>query len=99
MFLPSRRNLANSAVLHFWRTAHVSPFRATMCRAECDLEACWNRILTIFDPYTFLHSLGHELSIHHHGQNGNLATALPPAADQAGGSLANGAVCLKGAKL
>src|SRR5215813_10137396 len=30
-----------------------------MCRAECDLEACWNRILTIFDPYTFSHSQGH----------------------------------------
>src|SRR5262249_59712817 len=47
--------------LHFWRAAHDFAFRATMCRAEGDLEACWNRILTIFDPYTFSHSQGQAL--------------------------------------
>src|SRR4051794_36188290 len=30
-------------------------FHASMCRANDDLEACWNGILTIFDPHTFLH--------------------------------------------
>src|SRR5262245_21452548 len=32
-----------------------------MCRAEGDLEACCNKILTIFDPYTFSHSQGQIL--------------------------------------
>jgi len=38
-------------------------FRATMCRGEGDLEACWNRILTIFDPFTFLHSQGQKRQV------------------------------------
>src|SRR5215471_17334228 len=37
--------------------------------------------------------MGHELSIHHPGQNSNLATALPPATDPPSDSSPNGAVC------
>src|SRR5215831_373750 len=36
---------------------------------------------------------GLELSIHHPGQNSNLATALPPATDPPSDSSPNGAVC------
>src|SRR5262249_21620894 len=90
-----RRNLENSAVPTLLARGSRLAFRATMCRAEGDLEACWNRILTIFDPYTFSHSQGHELSIHHHGQNGNLATALPPSTDPPSDSSPNGALCQK----
>src|SRR5262249_29404659 len=53
-----RRNLENSAVPTLLARGSRLAFRATMCRAEGDLEACWNRILTIFDPYTFSHSQG-----------------------------------------
>jgi hypothetical protein len=35
-------------------------FRARMCRAVDDLEACRNNILTILAPYTFLDKQGHE---------------------------------------
>ena len=28
-------------------------------------RACWNRILPIFDPYTFSHNLGHEAGGEH----------------------------------
>jgi hypothetical protein len=31
---------------------------ATVCPAAGDLEACWNRILAIFDPWTFSHTQG-----------------------------------------
>src|SRR5262245_6936041 len=57
-----RRNLENSAVPTLLARGSRLAFRATMCRAEGDLEACWNRILTIFDPYTFSHSQGQGLS-------------------------------------
>src|SRR5215813_13364083 len=50
-----RRNLQNSAVPTPLVRGSRLAFRATMCRAEDDLEARWNRFLTIFDPYTFLH--------------------------------------------
>src|SRR5262245_804284 len=53
-----RRNLENSAVPTLLARGSRLAFRATMCRAEGDLEACSNRILTIFDPYTFSHSQG-----------------------------------------
>src|SRR5215510_11621451 len=53
-----RRNLENSAVPTLLARGSRLAFRATMCRAEGDLEARWNRILTIFDPYTFSHSQG-----------------------------------------
>src|SRR5262245_37123880 len=54
-----RRNLENSAVPTFLaRATHVLP-ACYYVRAEGVLEACWNRILTVFDPYTFLHSQGH----------------------------------------
>src|SRR5215475_13853899 len=56
-----RRNLENSAVPTLLaRATHVLP-SCYYARAEGDLEACWNRILTVFDPYTFSHSQGHEL--------------------------------------
>src|SRR5262249_50258559 len=54
-----RRNLENSAVPTLLARGSRLAFRATMCRAEGDLEARGNRILTIFDPYTFSHSQGH----------------------------------------
>src|SRR5262245_23379454 len=57
-----RRNLENSAVPTLLARGSRLAFRATKCRAEGDLEACWNRILTIFDPYTFSHSQGQGLS-------------------------------------
>src|SRR5215510_4683726 len=57
-----RRNLENSAVPTLLARGSRLAFRATMCRAEGDLEACWNRILTIFDPYTFSHSQGQGLT-------------------------------------
>src|SRR5262249_12246124 len=53
-----RRNLANSVVPTLLARGSRVAFHATMCRAEGDLEAYWNRILTIFDPYTFSHSQG-----------------------------------------
>src|SRR5215468_7003116 len=87
-----RRNLENSAVPTLLARGSRLAFYATMWRAVSDLEARWNRILTIFDPYTFSHSQGHELSIHHPGQNSNLATALPPAGDQPSDSSPNDAV-------
>src|SRR5262245_34247153 len=58
-----RRNLENSAVPTLLARGSRLAFRATMCRAEGDLEACWNRILTIFDPYTFSHSQGQSRRI------------------------------------
>src|SRR5262249_31297962 len=64
--------------LHFCRAAHVLPFRATMCRAECDLEACWNRILTIFNPYTFSHSQGQLQSSSPRSGRLKSASAIPP---------------------
>src|SRR5215471_9085282 len=57
-----RRNLANSVVPTLLARGSRVAFHATMCRAEGDLEAYWNRILTIFDPYTFSHSQGHEVA-------------------------------------
>src|SRR5262249_38885635 len=55
-----RRNLENCVVRTLLVRGSRLAFRATMCRADGDLEVCWNRILTIFDPYTFSHSQGHE---------------------------------------
>jgi len=40
-------------------------FHATMC-AEGDLEACWNRILTIFERYTLSRSQGHDQEYSEH---------------------------------
>ena len=54
-----RRNLENSVVPTLLVRGSRLAFRATMYRADGDLEVCWNRILTIFDPYTFSHSQGH----------------------------------------
>src|SRR5262245_7204262 len=51
-----RRNLENSAVPTLLARGSRLAFYATMWRAVSDLEARWNRILTIFDPYTFSHS-------------------------------------------
>src|SRR5215475_9966137 len=53
-----RRNLENSVVPTLLVRGSRLAFRATMYRADGDLEVCWNRILTIFDPYTFSHSQG-----------------------------------------
>src|SRR6516162_5294396 len=53
-----RRNLANSVVSTLLERRSRLAFHATMCRAEDNLEPRWNRILTIFDPYTFSHSQG-----------------------------------------
>src|SRR5262245_48008820 len=55
-----RRNLENSAVPTLLARGSRLAFYATMWRAVSDLEARWNRILTIFDPYTFSHSQGHH---------------------------------------
>ena len=55
-----RRNLENSAVPTLLVRGSRLAFRATMCRAEDDLGARWNRILPIFDPYTFLRSQGQQ---------------------------------------
>src|SRR5262245_63409930 len=65
-----RRNLENSAVPTLPARGSRLGFRATMCRAVSDLEARWNRILTIFDPYTFSHSQGHEHASRMHGRDG-----------------------------
>src|SRR5215831_13348576 len=43
-------------------------------RAEGDLEACWNGILTIFNPYTFSHSQGHEHASRMPGRDGASAS-------------------------
>ena len=55
-----RRNLEKSAVPTLLVPGSRPGFHATMCRTAGDLGACWNRILTIFDPYTFLRSQGHS---------------------------------------
>src|SRR6476660_4579484 len=57
-----RRNLEKSAVPTLLVPGSRPGFHATMCRAAGDLGACWNKILTIFDPYTFSRSQGHERS-------------------------------------
>src|SRR5262249_1287183 len=57
-----RTNLENSAVPTLLARGSRLAFRATMCRAEGDLEACWNRILPIFYPSSFSHSQGHGLT-------------------------------------
>ena len=62
LLMHRRRNLANSAVPTLLSRGSRLAFSTTMCRAECDLEACWNRILTIFNPYTFSHSQGQKRS-------------------------------------
>src|SRR5262245_2417499 len=48
-----RRNLENSVVRTLLVRGSRLAFRATMSRAERDLDAYWNTILTIFDPYRF----------------------------------------------
>jgi hypothetical protein len=48
-----RGNLENSAVPTLLARGSRLGFSATMCRAKGDLQACWNRILRIFDLYTF----------------------------------------------
>src|SRR5204863_4571449 len=55
-----RRNLEKSAVPTLLVPGSRPDFHATMCRTAGDLGACWNRILTIFDPYTFSRSQGHQ---------------------------------------
>src|SRR5262245_11258516 len=47
--LHRRGNLANSVVPTLLVCGSRLAFRATMCRAERDLEACWNSILTILN--------------------------------------------------
>ena len=56
--LQRRRNLENCAVPTLVVRGSGLAFHAIMCRAEDDLDAFWNRILTIFAPYTFSHSQG-----------------------------------------
>src|SRR5207302_11395551 len=56
------RNLEMSAVPTLLVPGSRPGFHATMCRTAGDLGACWNRILTIFAPYTFSRSQGHERS-------------------------------------
>src|SRR6478735_8451441 len=63
------RNLEKSAVPTLLVPGSRPDFHATMCRTAGDLGACWNRILTIFDPYTFSRSQGqprtkHDNSVH-----------------------------------
>src|SRR5215472_11416062 len=73
-----RRNLENSAVPTLLaRATHVLP-SCYYARAEGDLEACWNRILAVFDPHAFSHSQGQGLTNHHPCRQSLLATALPP---------------------
>src|SRR6476660_4622169 len=55
-----RRNLEKSAVPMLLVPGSRPGFHATMCRTAGDLGACWNRILTIFDPYTFSRSQGQD---------------------------------------
>src|ERR1700704_5016468 len=55
-----RRNLEKSAVPTLLVPGSRPGFHATMCRTAGDLGACWNRILTIFAPYTFSRSQGQE---------------------------------------
>src|SRR5262249_14032789 len=57
-FSSVRCSFENSAILSLLVRGSRLAFRATMCRADDDLEARWNKILTIFDPYTFLHNQG-----------------------------------------
>jgi len=68
-----RRNLENSAVPTLLARGSRLAIRATMCRAQGDLEAGWNRILTIFDPYTFSHTQGQGLPFV--GTSGRVQTA------------------------
>src|SRR6478672_7778044 len=58
-----RRNLEKSAVPTLLVPGSRPGFHATMCRAAGDLGACWNKILTIFDPYTVSRSQRHERSL------------------------------------
>src|SRR5262249_36775760 len=50
----------NSAVPTLLVRSSRLAFHGAMCRAEGDLEALWNRILTIFDLYTFSRSQGQK---------------------------------------
>src|SRR5262245_30971655 len=77
-----RRNLENSAVPTLLARGSRLAFRATMCRAEGDLEACWNRILTVFDPYTFSHSQGHLQTSAHPCSSWVFWSVAPSAAER-----------------
>src|SRR5262245_54009850 len=67
LLMHRRGNLAKLVVPTLLRRGSPLAFHATMCRSEVDLEACWNRFLMIFAPYTFSHSQGHERSRNYHG--------------------------------
>src|SRR5437868_14069367 len=54
-----RRNLENYAIPALRVRGARLASHATVCRAAGDLGASRNKILTIFDPYTFSRSQGH----------------------------------------
>src|SRR6476659_10282046 len=54
------RNLEKSSVPTLLVPGSRPGVHATMCRTAGDLGACWNRILTIYAPYTFSRSQGHS---------------------------------------
>src|SRR5262249_44703123 len=85
-----RRNLENSAVPTLLAGGSRLAFRATMCRAEGDLEACWNRILTIFDPYTFSHSQGQLETKKAAGPRARHGCPSPPTTDVPAAARPNG---------
>src|SRR6476661_8335458 len=53
-----RGNLEKPAVPTLLVPGSRPGFHANLCRTVGDLGACWNRILAIFDPYTFSRSQG-----------------------------------------
>src|SRR5262245_40957147 len=63
---------------HFWCAAHVLPFVLLCVESIVILEACWNRILTIFDLYTFSHSQGQQLACRTHRPHGRRPSESRP---------------------
>src|SRR5215510_2065758 len=85
-----RRNLENSAVPTLLARGSRLAFYATMWRAVSDLEARWNRILTIFDPYTFSHSQGHLETWRDPRSRGDFWSPAPPITDVPAAARQNG---------
>jgi hypothetical protein len=57
------RNPENSAAPAFVARRGILPFMILYVEPWGDLGPCRNRILAIFDPYTFSHSQGHARKI------------------------------------
>jgi hypothetical protein len=56
-----RRNVENVGSFHVPGARVTACLYATICRAVGDLEACSNKIASIFAPGTFLHNQGQPL--------------------------------------